>query len=78
MDVFEVKERSGFRHNFLWIPDFHRFTKRIPFGHFFSENGILTVKTLELVFFWRDLDLGGFGVDFELTLGDVGSPREGP
>ena len=53
LGVSEVKERSGFRHDFLGIPDFHRFRgkgtifrvpKNITFWTLFSENCTLTVS----------------------------------
>ena len=87
--VSEVKERSGFRHDFLGIPDFHRFRGkgtifRVPqkdnFLSIFSENDTLTVgdKTPESDHgssSWVDQDFDEFSVVFELTPCDVGSPN---
>ena len=92
LSVSEVKERSGFRHDFLGIPTFivsevkERFSgspKRIPFLALFSENDTLTVgdKTPESDHessSWVHQDLDESSVVFELTPCDVGSRAKVP
>ena len=88
LGVSEVKERSGFRHDFLGIPDFHRFRGkgtifRVPYKFrlpILSENNMPTVgdktqsdhETLS----WVYQDLNDFSVVFKLTPCDVGSTRK--